>query len=229
MKILKIIIIANLLISFFACDKDKENGLPTGNIVGFINLVDEEGNYLVDESDVVVSIEDENISATSTVKGRFELVDVPAGTYDVSYSKTGYGTCSQSSFQFIGGHIPAMLSETTLYELPSNEIKSLDISYEDDNDLVITAEISETNQCTIVTYLGDSKDVSNTNYKYYSKDKYYTSWGTLTKIDQSIYLNEASYSKGDKIYLVIYFLNPYERYSYTSSKKATNAISLTLE
>ena len=60
-----------------------------------------------------------------------------------------------------------------------------------------------------------------------------------TQLSLSMNINKALYFSGDKAYLVIYFINPYEefgnydydkeKYIYTSYKKASGVISLIYE
>lgn len=237
MKIFRIIIISNILIFLLGCDKNDENIFLKGNIVGFVNLVNETGNEVEDKSGVNISIEGLTSSANTNEDGRFELSNVPAGTYNIIYNKTGYGSYKRFSFQFIGGNVPAMLYETTLYEQPKIDIQSLDISF-DDNIINITGEITATNYFTVQTFINDSANVSNENYDYASARYNYSGW-EYTQFSQSIYLSETPYFLGDKVYLVIYFINPNEeygyydyekeRYVYTSYKKASSVINLILE
>jgi len=237
MKIFKIIIISNILLFLLGCDKKKENIFLEGNIVGFVNLVDETGNEVEDKSGVNISIEGLTSSAKTNEDGRFELSNVPAGTYNIIYNKTGYGSYKRFSFQFFGGNIPAMLYETTLYEQPKIEIKSLDISF-NDNVVNISGKITETSQYTVQAFVNDSCNVSNLNYDYASY-RYSFCCIPTTQFSQSIYLSETPYSFGDKVYLVIYFINPNEEYGYydyekekyvyTSYKKASSVINLILE
>ena len=238
MKIFRIIIISNILIFLLGCDKNDENIFLEGNIVGFVNhLVDETGNEVEDKSGVNVTIEGLTSSAITNEDGRFELSNVRAGTYNIIYKKTGYGSLKIFGFQFIGGNIPAMLYETTLYEQPKIDIQSLDISF-NGNIINITGEITEPNYFSVQIFINDSSNVSNENYDYASARYSYSDW-TYTQFSQNIYLNETPYSQGDKVYLVIYFINPneesgyydYEKetLTYSSYKKASSVINLILE
>lgn len=237
MKIFKIIIVSNILLFLIGCNKNEDNVFLEGNIIGFVNLVNETGSEVEDKSGVNVSIEGLNTSANTNENGRFELSNVPAGTYNIIYNKKGYGSYKRFSFQFIGGNIPAMLYETTLYEQPKIEIQSLDISFTD-NVITIAGKITETNHFTVRTFINDSSNVSNENYDYASARYSYSGW-TFTQFSQSIYLSETPFYPGDKVYLVIYFINPNEEWGYydyekekcvyTSYKKASSVIKLILE
>jgi hypothetical protein len=96
----KIIILAVLLLG---CGKNSDHhaiivpdliqGNNTrGNIVGQILLYDEDGKAIADKSGVVVSIDNSTVSTQTGIDGKFQLDSIPAGTYDISYSKEGFGT-----------------------------------------------------------------------------------------------------------------------------------------
>jgi hypothetical protein len=235
MKTLKTLILSGILIFFIGCDKNKDNTFLTGNIVGFVKLIDEVGNEVEDKSGVTVSFEELPHSATSNEIGRFELTNVPAGTYNLIFNKPGYSSNKIFSYQFIGGNIPANPRTRTLYELPRIEIKSLDISF-NNNTIDISGSITETSKYLFRTYINDSSNVSELNYDYKSNKQSYCC-SPATSISQRINLEDTPYSLGDKVYLVIFFYNPeqygyydYEEQRYVSSgKKAYGIIDLVLE
>lgn len=239
MKIFKILIVLNFLIILLGCDKKEENTYLKGNIVGFINLVDENGVEVEDKSGVNVSINGLSNSATTNRNGRYELSNVPAGTYNLIYTKAGYGNYNRHSYQFIGGNIPALLDEITLYEQPNIEVQNLDISFNDDI-INITCRITETSQYVAQVFINDSSNVSNINYDYASAFIINNVWvGFITSFSQEISLSGTPYSVGDKIYLVVYFINPYEeggyydyknhKYIHSSYKRASSVIDYTIE
>jgi hypothetical protein len=235
MKFIKILLLLNIIAFFLGCDKNQDAKELSGNIVGFVRLIDENGNIVQDKSGVNVSIEGLNMSANSNVDGWFELADIPAGSYNIIYSKTGYGTYKRFGYQFIGGDVPALLNETTLFEPFNIEIQNIDISFIG-NAIEIKVELAEPSSFGCRTFFSDSSNVSNLNYEYISGTYIYI--GGFTQFSQNIYLDETPYHLGDKVYLAIYFFNPgdcgyydYEKGKdiYTSYKKVTNTISLILE
>ena len=238
MRAFRFVFIINVLIFLLGCKKSEEGIFLKGNIVGFVHLTDENGKVVEDKSGVNVSIEGLTNSANTNEIGRFELTNVPAGTYNLIYSKTGYGIQKIFSFQFIGGNIPALLyGNTTLYEQPNIEIQNLAISYKN-NTINISGNITEKNQYIIETFINDSSNVSHQDYDF-SFYEQRLCCGPATQFSQIIYLNETPYTLGDKLFLVIYFLNPYEQTGYydyekqkkiyTSYKKASNIIELSLD
>lgn len=237
MKIIKILVALHTLVFLSGCDKNEEKIFIKGNIVGFVNLIDERGNEVDDKSGINVSMEGISSSADTNEDGRFELTDVPVGTYNLLFDKPGYGVNKRFSYQFIGGNVPALLPATTMYEQPKTEIKSLDITF-DNNMINILGKTTETDRYSFEIFINDSSDVSNLNYDY-STGRYSVCCSPMTQFSGSIYLSDTPYSAGKEVYLVIYFVNPHEsmayydyneeKYVFGSYKKVTDAIKLTLK
>jgi hypothetical protein len=237
MKILKILIVFNILVLFSGCDKNEDSSFLKGNIVGFVKLIDEMGNEVLDKSGINVAIDGLSISANTNVNGRFEFTDVPAGSYKIIYNKTGYGIYKKFSYQFIGGTVPALMNEITLYEQPKIEIQNLDISYKN-NTISILAKISETNQYSFQIFFSDSSNVSYQN-NIYSSARYNFCCAPVTQFSESIYLSYIPNLNRPITYMVIYFVNRYESssyydyekevYCYTGYKQASEIIQLVPE
>jgi Carboxypeptidase regulatory-like domain len=94
---------AFLLVLAIGCGKDSGNhsiAVPDvvlaqqnrANIQGMILLYDEEGNRQTDMSGVTVSIDNSTVSTQTSADGKWTLDSIPYGTYDISYTKQGYGT-----------------------------------------------------------------------------------------------------------------------------------------
>ncbi len=95
--------IAILTILLIGCGKNSDHHSITvpdviqanntrGNIAGQILLYDEDGKAISDKSGISVSIDHTTISSQTSIDGKFQLDSIPSGTYDISYSKTGFGT-----------------------------------------------------------------------------------------------------------------------------------------
>ncbi|OYY19368.1 MAG: hypothetical protein B7Y69_10015 [Sphingobacteriia bacterium 35-40-8] len=94
---------AFLLVLAIGCGKDSGNhsiAVPDvvlaqqnrANIQGMILLYDEDGNRQTDMSGATVSIDNSTVSTKTGADGKWTLDSIPYGTYDISYSKQGYGT-----------------------------------------------------------------------------------------------------------------------------------------
>lgn len=60
-----------------------------GNIVGFVQVFDTLSNLMNDNSGVKVSLPGTSYSAMSDATGRWQLTNVPPGTYKIFFSKPG--------------------------------------------------------------------------------------------------------------------------------------------
>jgi hypothetical protein len=131
------------LVCGFLSSCQKETLLPDleGSLVGSVYTFDEFANQLEDRSDVLVSASGlKGYVAYTDEAGRFEFHDLPTGTYDLSFSKPGFGTLKQSGIKHLGG-MPTTLglsfspatncSAFFIYQIPKTEI--IDLSVKNDS------------------------------------------------------------------------------------------------
>ncbi|SHM21834.1 carboxypeptidase-like regulatory domain-containing protein [Chitinophaga sp. CF418] len=90
--------------SLSSCTKDAPQGPPgppgdtgvyvplKGDIRGKVIVYDSTGAPLSDYSGVIVTIDSTNMADTTDASGAYSFSQVPAGRYNFSYSKAGYGT-----------------------------------------------------------------------------------------------------------------------------------------
>jgi hypothetical protein len=80
----------------FACKKDKDNNGPSGRIFGNIQTFDDKLNSISDANGYQVVFEKEgggsSTTAVADATGRYAVDDLPYGTYNLTFSKSGYGT-----------------------------------------------------------------------------------------------------------------------------------------
>jgi hypothetical protein len=202
MRIYKTLVICCIPIFISGCNKNDEYTL-TGNIAGFVRLVDEFGNESEDKSGIKVSLDGVSNTTTSNI-GRYEFQDVPAGTYKLIYEKPGYGPHKRFSYQFIGGNVPAFVDETALYEPPDIEVLGIETSFVN-NRINISCTITAAQRYKLHIFFSKTPDVSDLNYSY----SFYSSFccGNRTQFFNSIDILHTPYVPGDRIYLVIYFFN----------------------
>jgi len=125
-----------------ACEKD--NLIPDieGSLVGFVYTFDEFANRLPDRGDVEVTAHGlKNYTTYTDQNGRFEFKKLPSGTYELEFSKSGFGTLKHPGIKHLGGmpttlglsFSSALNSEAFfLYRIPETIITSLSI----DNNLI---------------------------------------------------------------------------------------------
>lgn len=109
-----------------------------GNLVGYIYTFDEFSQLLDDHSGILITalgITGE-YHTFSDKNGRFEFKGLPAGTYELHFEKSGFGTLKQFGIKHLGGE-PTILymvfdpavngNAFFMYELPTTEITYLRI------------------------------------------------------------------------------------------------------
>ena len=78
-------------------------GQLSGDLQGQISLYDSESHSVQDKSGIVVSADGTPFSATTDTAGYWTIKNLPVGIYSMSFSKAGYNTMKNTSFQFVGG------------------------------------------------------------------------------------------------------------------------------
>ena len=96
MKKNRIIILGLALMSLLGCTKNEvitPDPATKANIIGSVNLYDDRTTE-VENSGMKIIVEGitPELSTTTDANGDFTLQDVPFGTYNLTFDKTGYGT-----------------------------------------------------------------------------------------------------------------------------------------
>jgi hypothetical protein len=216
------------LMLLVSCKKDSVN-FKSGNITGFVDLIDVVGNYVPDKSGVKVTIVDKSGTYTATTdnSGKYLINSVPMGTYDLEYSKTGYGIYYNKSISHVGGDVNTFVDKVGLLELIDFKILNSNVYY-NDYDSTLTVEInydtslidnrfyqySNSAGIDLLVYFNDSSDVSIDHYdfniegyvdlKHISRTLYPTSYPD--------YAEKYSYHSPQTLYYTIYSVNPYQWY-----------------
>ena len=174
MKINSLLIIF-ITLSFFACNKDEEEKKETtSSISGKVALYDE-GQTSVDNSDMTVTLEKTSplLTAQTDSDGNFIIENVPFGTYNLLFDKTGYGTYKyfDASLTETGG--PLNLSETfDLGQQTSLVITDfvVHISHGSiDYTGTVDPEGTSDNPKYVRIYYSADSTVGSSNYTYYSE------------------------------------------------------------
>ena len=129
---LKSIMLALVFLLLFACSKKEWQPDLVGNIVGRVFLFDEFGTPLDNYGGVTITAfgSSRNYTAESDASGRFEISSAPTGTYELQFSKAGFGVLMRYGIQHLGG-APTILGDGTqayfLYKYSSAHINSLSL------------------------------------------------------------------------------------------------------
>ena len=179
------------------------------------------GSYLKDKGNVELTIEGSTpeIKASTDTSGSCLIKDLPIGTYNLIFSKEGYGTMKAQGLKFIGNDVPFM------YSIPLIQKSSTKITSYTQSILGTTLTCTGTivhhypksdivyypyNWPGLVVYISDSPNVSSTNYlNAYNFNSDQTD-DTAFKV--SLNVSTASFPKGSTVYSIIYGRN---RFGYS--------------
>lgn len=144
----------------------------TADILGSVNLYDE-GTNLVNGGGMTVRLIDPSAGSTQTnSSGEFTLSDVPAGTYTLSFEKSGYGTFLIPNLQHAPSGGNTIITESpSLGQSSSTQITGLFAKTVDDviNVTIATEPAGNNSNPRYIRYfLSSQADVSSTNYQYNS-------------------------------------------------------------
>lgn len=187
--------------------KDGKDGVNaqslTGEAIGFVNLYEIEGTLIKDRSGVTISVEGNTNSTTSDSNGRFVLSNLKTGTYNLVFSKQGFGTGKYIGFQFVAGGGGQTLTSAILSKIPSFNVTGLTAKITS-GIITLTGSLSgtlPTGSKYVMIFAGTTSNVSSTpaNYLYYQQ---ISIEGTSTTLSTTLYTT--LFSKGQTIYVNAY-------------------------
>jgi len=186
----------------------------TGDIIGYVVMIDNNDNYLQDNSSVTVSIEGTNISASTASDGRFILSGVSTGTYTIAFSKTGFGTMKIVGYSYAGGG-QAFLDHTYLSQIPAYTITGLTSSV-NSGYIVVSGKYSGALPVGTYTqyklFISTAPTVSSNPQNYNFCDTPYSSSDSFSTTINSSDFKSNKIQTGQKVYIVAYTDNSYSTY-----------------
>ena len=205
-----VILTAFVVFSCSSSDDSSDNNPPaqtTADIIGSVNLYDE-GTNLVNGGGMTVRLIDPSAGSTVTDNsGNFTLSDIPAGTYTLSFEKTGYGTFQIPNLQHASNGGNTIITESpSLGQSSSTMITGLFAKVVDDVVRITIATDPAGNNGNpryIRYFLSTQADVSASNYQYNSP-------GFTVQINPANLQFSASdlqgfgFSSGDTVYMKVY-------------------------
>lgn len=124
--------LAIVALSISSCGENPNEGSNSGKgeIFGHVYLRDSAQEPLNDHSGILVEILESSASTVTDSDGYWSFDGLPAGIYDIKYSKAGYSWTIQYNVQFVGtGSLAAPL--TKLVELPDFSVQNLEVTYDE--------------------------------------------------------------------------------------------------
>lgn len=210
-KSLLISALAIVAIAFTSCTKEGPEGPAgkdatlKGSIIGKVTLYDEFGTEITDKSGVTVTIDGASpaVTATTDATGKWTVNNISTGTYDLIFSKTGYGMEKYSSFSFVGGVKPTY-EDASLSQISNTVVTEFDTLLKNGN-LYLTYKLANPNAGNkymyIAVFYSTSPDVSLTNYME-SEINYYS--GEVGYNEKYHYDFSDKFPAGTKVYMVAY-------------------------
>ncbi len=216
-RLSQLIVIVSL-VAWSGCDQLKgptgpegEEGPPgpslTGDLVGTVIPVEANGGFASDRSGVAVSVEGRSAVAVSDAQGRYTFAGLPTGTYNITFSKSGYGQSRLMGYQFVGG---GTTIATTAYicKAPSYGISNLTIGAPSTSSVPITVSFNDggSGYRRVMYFLGRSSSISSDPANYdgvfwivsnVSLGTYSTSWSIST-------FRNYGFSTGSTVYVRVY-------------------------
>jgi len=130
-----IILIIVLIVYSTGCKGDPGPAGPTmyGDIAGNIFLYSDNGQVLKDNSGVTITLDGRQYSTQSLPNGTWKLSGVPAGIYDIVFSKPGYITYKEYGVQFVGGGTLFLYYRIWLSQIPPTTIIEFKLTQSSNN------------------------------------------------------------------------------------------------
>jgi len=181
-----------LAFAIFGCkDSVSSSGSP-GNIIGYVQVYDTNYKLISNFSGVKVSLEGAPYSTLSDASGKWQLSNVPAGTYGIVFSKDGYATQKQYDFEFTG-------NGTYYYSIaPNSTVRAMMPFPNLYPDLVLRPFEDEVQ----VNYVKDSVTIDSLSAAHH----HYIYDTIITKLEVAIFSSRSKYSYiGTRVVPVLVF------------------------
>lgn len=101
-----------------------------GTLEGQVYLYAETGLLKETHEDVLVQLvcEGNIYSATTNAEGIYKITDIPSGTYNLIFTKNGYGEYQEQGFAVLGGDVPVHHIQD-LKEISKTKIENLQVNF----------------------------------------------------------------------------------------------------
>lgn len=205
----KIILNGMLLILLSGCVKETEivRLELAAKIEGTIVTYDEFNNLINDPENVQVQLEgtDPVLSTFTDKDGKYEFENVPTGTYNLIFSKEGYGTSQEQGIKIVGGSEAVRHFYNDLFAISTITIENLTVENVDNQTILLKAIVNHdfTNTYPVLLYyLHTSENTSGTHYMQFGYIYFFGASGT--QLSSTIEINSNKFSPGSTIYAVAY-------------------------
>ena len=216
-----------IALAFFAGCSNEDEYIPglEGNMVGYVYTYDEFGYPLDNHEKVRIKAFGHvgNYVAYSNPDGRFELLGVPAGTYELHFEKDGFGMLKKFGVQHLGGKPTLLFPQGytyyyiyafIIYEMPETDIVHVRIENDTLYGEFAFKDIVYPDQVCLRIFFSTSPDFTKEtseftgNYKLWKKDGLYT---------RRMYYSDMNFPPGETVfYKACIYAEPASIYHFSS-------------
>lgn len=216
--------------SLVSCTREELQGPPgppgdtgvysplKGDILGRVFVYDTLGKALADYSGVIVKIDSTDLSDTTDASGAYSFSQVPAGRYNFSYSKEGYGTYRIIRQLHPGGPQATKLADADVGQIyngpPVTYFEAFGTGSPDNPNIVTYTEFASPMRrpAASVLYISNTNDLSRTNFKanirYRAGEGFQESmWYQTPEIDPNVIRADSTLIYARDLYFYLAFDN----------------------
>jgi hypothetical protein len=234
-----------MVLVLWGCGKSETEQFDLkGTIKGKIFTYDEFGVPINDNQDVLVKLEGSEplLSILTDSTGRYELNDIPTGTYNLVFTKEGYSENQIQGLQVVGGDVP-LYYNIAIVEHSGTKIENLSIEIANNSQVYLRGDATHNfnNEPfsfpvpAIRYFIHNSDNPSDLNYL--QTGRFPISVQSGSQFNYKIYIDSNLFPSGSTIYLVAYGCSSYEytyydilanKYRYIGLGTGSNIASVTV-
>lgn len=210
-----------LILLFAGCKKTEINQIDLkGTLKGEIYAMDEIGQKNNDNRNILVQLEGSEplLKAVTDSAGKYEIRDIPSGTYNLVLSKEGYGEYQKQGFQIVGGSKPRYFF-SSIIKKSSTTVEDLSLEIVNETDIYLKCivnhdfDTTESNFRTPVIryFINTTGNPSNKNYLLTNVVPFEGESGT--QLYARVPINNSLFPSGSTIYIIAYGCNNVNRVS----------------
>ncbi len=220
-----------LLLLASACKKTIQLDLR-GTIKGEVYAIDEFGFEPQSNENIMVSLEGSEplLYTLSDNNGKYEITDIPSGTYNLIISKEGYGDFQYQGIQVVGGDAPLYFNNN-IVEKSSITIDDISLEVVDGTEIYLKCIVNHNYTIDprpfypeIRYYISDTDNPSYTNYIQAGTIRFEGESGS--QLEARIYIDTSRFPSGSNVYLIAYgcgyYVNMY--YDIPSNKYVISSL-----
>lgn len=198
-----------LLLLFSSCQETETIQLDLkGSMKGKIYTLNELGLSNNDNENISIRLEGSEplLETTTDIEGKYEIDNIPSGTYNIILSKDGYGSHQIQGMMIVGGDEPIYLNYA-LFEKSKTTIEDLSIEISDNIEVLIKGIVYHNfieywDTPTIRYFIHNENNVSSSNY--IKTGTIYLDGASGEQMESNIYIYSDTFKTGDVMYVIAY-------------------------